>query len=263
MSKEKISKIQIKKGGIYTRKEKLSRLFVTLLLMEFLLTFLLPISTINTYAKAKGTEFITTCSMHVRKQPSLKSKAIGGLRLNELVLVFEIKPNGWAKIKFKNGYAFVSSQYLRKRSTVKKEPSASQDLPTDTTASPNNMPSKINETRNAVINYANKFIGLNYHYGGTSLKTGVDCSGFTQAIYKKFGYTLNRTSIDQRKNGKKVKVPVTGDLIFYDPTEKYPSSHVAIYIGNEQIIHAGGVKTGVHISKWNYRPVHSIRRIIF
>ena len=112
-----------------------------------------------------------------------------------------------------------------------------------------------------VVNYAMQFIGNKYVYGGTSLTNGIDCSGFTQAIYRKFGYSIPRTSTSQRHAGVGVSYSNArpGDLICY-------SGHVAIYMGNGQIVHAsnskpypkGGIKTG----SATYRTILAVRRII-
>lgn len=99
-----------------------------------------------------------------------------------------------------------------------------------------------------IIQYAKKFLGNPYVYGGTSLSNGCDCSGFTSEIYKHFGYKLNRTSKEQSNNGKEVKIKdiKKGDLVFYNYGGGI--SHVAIYIGKQKIIHASTEETGIIIS---------------
>lgn len=105
-----------------------------------------------------------------------------------------------------------------------------------------------------------KYIGNKYVYGGNSLTNGIDCSGFVQQIHKKFGISTPRTSSALRSGGKSVsyanKLP--GDVICY-------SGHVAIYIGNNQIVHASNSqpypKGGIKISSpANYRTVLAVRR---
>lgn len=114
-----------------------------------------------------------------------------------------------------------------------------------------------------VVNYAKKFVGNKYKYGGTSLTKGADCSGFTMAVYKKFGKRLPHSSSAQRKVGKKVKGGLKnakpGDIICY-------SGHVAIYMGNNKIVHASNSapypKGGIKISNnARYRKIVTIRRI--
>ncbi len=108
-----------------------------------------------------------------------------------------------------------------------------------------------------VITYAKKFLGTRYVYGGSSLTGGTDCSGFTMRVYQHFGYTIPRTSTLQRSCGKKVaslSQAQPGDLICY-------SGHVALYMGNNQIIHATTpcVKISTNAS---YRSILAIRRVI-
>lgn len=101
----------------------------------------------------------------------------------------------------------------------------------------------------AVVAYAKQFLGNPYVYGGSSLTKGTDCSGFTMSVYAHFGYSLNRSSYTQVYNGRAVSMSslLPGDLLFY----KYNGStisHVAMYIGGGQIIHASTPSTGITIS---------------
>lgn len=110
--------------------------------------------------------------------------------------------------------------------------------------------------RDLLINYALEFVGNPYVYGGNNLYTGVDCSGFTQQIYKKFGKTLNRTAGEQfLLNGEKItkKNLQKGDLIFYGSPNNI--THVAIYIGDNKIVHAANPKDDICIGDaWDYMP---------
>lgn len=99
-----------------------------------------------------------------------------------------------------------------------------------------------------IINYAKKFIGNPYRYGGNSLTNGTDCSGFTQQIMKHAGVSIQRSSAAQyANNGVKVSTNnlQPGDLLFYGYNGRV--SHVAIYIGNKQVIHANDSRTGITI----------------
>ena len=109
----------------------------------------------------------------------------------------------------------------------------------------------------AVANYAVQFVGNPYVYGGTSLTNGADCSGFVMSVYKNFGVSLPHSSYGDRYVGYKVNSLAEaqpGDIICY-------SGHVAIYIGNGQIVHASTQKTGIKISDASYRTPLAIRRI--
>lgn len=108
-----------------------------------------------------------------------------------------------------------------------------------------------------VAKYACQYIGNPYVYGGTSLTNGADCSGFVYRVYKDFGYTLPRTSYEQRSAGKSVDYSDAepGDLICYD-------GHIGIYIGDGRIVHASSERTGIKVSRATYRPILSVRRVI-
>lgn len=108
-----------------------------------------------------------------------------------------------------------------------------------------------------VAKYACQFIGNPYVAGGTSLTNGADCSGFTFRVYSDFGYSLPRTSTEQRSAGKGVSYSEAqpGDLICY-------SGHVGLYIGGGLIVHASTQKTGIKVSNAQYREILAVRRII-
>ncbi len=108
-----------------------------------------------------------------------------------------------------------------------------------------------------VAKYACQYIGNPYVSGGTSLTNGADCSGFTFRVYSDFGYRLPRTSYEQRSAGTGVDYSNAqpGDLICYE-------GHVALYIGGGLIVHASSAKTGIKVSKANYRTILAVRRII-
>lgn len=109
----------------------------------------------------------------------------------------------------------------------------------------------------SVADYGLQFLGNPYVFGGTSLTNGADCSGFTQAVYRKFGYSLPRSSTEQRSAGREVSYADAqpGDLICY-------AGHIAIYIGNGQIVHASTPRTGIKIGTATYRTILSVRRIV-
>lgn len=109
-----------------------------------------------------------------------------------------------------------------------------------------------------IAKYGCQFIGNPYVSGGTSLTNGADCSGFTYRIYKDFGYDIPRTSTQQRSAGKEVASldqAQPGDIICY-------SGHVALYVGGGYVVHASSVKTGIKISRADYKTILAIRRII-
>lgn len=114
-------------------------------------------------------------------------------------------------------------------------------------------------TGQKIANKGCEYIGNPYVYGGNSLTNGIDCSGFVNQIHAKFGISTPRNSESLRYGGKEVAISdmMPGDVVCY-------SGHVAIYIGNGQIVHAsnsqpypaGGIKT----SNAYYRKILAVRR---
>ena len=109
----------------------------------------------------------------------------------------------------------------------------------------------------AVIAYGEQFIGTPYAYASESLTEGTDCSGFTQGVFGAFGISLPRTAADQAECGTKVAVSdlVPGDLVFYrsdnsvmDDRAPNGVTHVMIYLGNSQVLHASSSAGQVTIS---------------
>lgn len=110
----------------------------------------------------------------------------------------------------------------------------------------------------SVVDFATQFVGNPYVWGGTSLTGGADCSGFTQSVYANFGVSIPRTSYEQQNAGYEVPYSEAqpGDLICY-------GGHVAIYMGNGQIVHASNSRDGIKISNdATYRTILSVRRLV-
>ena len=134
-------------------------------------------------------------------------------------------------------------------------------IDSDNTVDPDSVSSSSSSSSSSgsgssIVDYATQFVGNPYVWGGTSLTGGADCSGFTQSVYAQFGYSLPRTSYEQQNWGTEVSYADAqpGDLICY-------GGHVAIYMGNGQIVHASNYRDGIKISNdATYRTILSVRR---
>lgn len=170
------------------------------------------------------------------------------------------KTNGWYQITCNGRTGYVYADYV----VVK----TSADLDNDSNNDSNILPPADfdGELAQRIVNYALQFEGYPYVYG-TAGPDSFDCSGFTSYVYKQFGYTLNRCSKDQLYNG----VPVSkaelqpADILLFSQ-DGTTVTHVGLYIGNGQFIHASTSTTGVIISELNsnYYVAHyfAARRII-
>lgn len=132
-----------------------------------------------------------------------------------------------------------------------------------TTAEPKD--GEVSALREAIVATAVQYAGvLPYVWGGDSLETGADCSGFVQQIFLKFNINLPRVSYEQGKSGVGVSSSNMrpGDLVFYSKDGEI--NHVAIYIGDGQVVHASSSTSvpNTKISAWNYREVAAIRNVI-
>ena len=116
------------------------------------------------------------------------------------------------------------------------------------------------DLRSEIVTYALQFVGNRYKYGGTNPNTGVDCSGFTSYVMRHAASVeLPHSSGGQSHMGRVVSSSEMrpGDIISYGSGKRI--NHVALYIGNGQIVHASTEKTGIKVSRWNYRtPVRIV-----
>ena len=187
--------------------------------------------------------------LNARTEPSTDAKIWTQISENERYHVAE-QLDGWVKIEFDESgegdgddeisAAYVSSEFVEVRYALSE---AIKFSPTEESAS----------LRSRIVNYAMKFLGNPYVWGGTSLTKGADCSGFTMSVMKNFGISLPHYSGSQAKSGKRIKSSEMrpGDLVFYG-NSRGKINHVAMYIGNGQVINAASRRSGIKISTWNY-----------
>lgn len=194
---------------------------------------------------------VTTERLKVRAEANTESEVITQVPKGEKLDVIE-ELGDWTKVALDDEEYYVSSQYVK----------IADELDTAITMTEFLYGAGVSDVRVSMIEYAKQFLGNRYVYGGTSLTKGTDCSGFTMRIYEKFGISLPRTSREQAKRGTKVSASDVrpGDLYFYGG--KGGISHVAMYIGGGQVIHASTERTGIRISNANYRKPVCIKRII-
>lgn len=115
---------------------------------------------------------------------------------------------------------------------------------------------------NQIINYALKFVGNPYVYGGNSLTNGTDCSGFTKLIYGKYGINLPRSAPEQAYSGTSVGLNniMPGDIVLSGYNGQI--GHVAIYIGDNKLVHALNENVGIVVTNLYIMPILDVRRVI-
>ncbi len=195
---------------------------------------------------------VNTQTLKVREEPSTDSIVITLIPQEEELEVVEIMDNGWVKFLLDDEEAYVSGDYVDVEERLEKAVTLTELM----------YGQGISNVRVDLVQYAKQFVGNPYVWGGTSLTKGADCSGFTLSIYKKYGVSLPHHAASQAQMGTKVDYSSAqpGDLVFYAKNGRI--NHVAIYIGNGQVIHASSPKTGIKISSWNYRTPAGIRRYL-
>ena len=154
--------------------------------------------------------------------------------------------NEFICIMVDDDYAFVSKEYVREQFSLKRATVVKIDP--ETGEAPGSY---------GIVAYAMQFLGNPYVWGGTSLTNGCDCSGFTMQIWAHFGKGLPHSSAAQAGCTTSVSNPIPGDLFFYGSGGV---SHVAMYIGGGQVIHASNHRDGIKISNAYYRHPLKIGR---
>lgn len=194
---------------------------------------------------------VTTDSLKVRAEANTDSEVITLVPRGEELEVSAVEGD-WVKVFLDDDEVFVSGEYVE----------VSAELGTAITMSELLYGQGISDVRVDICQYAKEFLGNPYVWGGTSLTKGADCSGFVLSVFKKYGVSLPHSSRAQANCGTTIKVSEAkpGDLIFYGKGKTI--NHVAIYIGNGQVIHASNPKTGIRISNVSYRSPFKAVRIL-
>lgn len=198
-------------------------------------------------AKLK-TAKVNTETLHVRQDADLEAPILDSLTEGEQVPVEE-SIDGWDKVTVKGQTGYISTDYVSREESYQVAESKEEEearLAVEAESRHENL-------RQEIISYAKQFVGNPYVWGGTSLTNGADCSGFVQSVYAHFGYKLPRDSRSQAAGAGNISENQMqpGDLLFYSGGGSI--NHVAIYIGNGQVVHASNPKSGIRISNYNYR----------
>ncbi len=186
--------------------------------------------------------------LKIRSAPSTDSTVLSVVSQGDILDVSSVDGQ-WTSVSAYGIEGYVSSEFVTLGTG--KKPSSSND-----------------QKSQQVINYAKQFIGTPYSYGGTSLRSGVDCSGFVYAVMGNFGYSIGRSSRDMYNYGEKVSKSdlKAGDLLFFSASGS-TITHVAIYIGDGKYIHSTDAR-GLGVSyaslndSYSARTYYGARRII-
>lgn len=194
---------------------------------------------------------VNTETLNVRAEKSTEAEVLSQVGNSEAFTVNSVA-DGWVEISVDDSVGYISQDYV----------TLAQALPTAKTIEQVKYGDGVSDVRASVVSYALQFVGNRYVWGGTSLEKGVDCSGFTMRILGKYGISLPHSSRAQPSYGTKISASEAkpGDLFFYGSGRSI--SHVAIYIGNGQIVHASNKRDGIKVSNAYYRNPICVTRYL-
>jgi len=197
---------------------------------------------LNTYV------VVDTEALYLRQEPGLEAAVLDIAAEGEQYAVLE-ETQEWVKVAVNGQEGYFYREHVEEESDYREAVSLEEDT--------GNLHTQVGEE---IAGYALQFVGNPYVWGGTSLTNGADCSGFVQAVFGDFGYGLPRTSREQAAGGTSTPQEAVqpGDLVFY--ARDGTVNHVAIYIGNGQVVHASNEQNGIKVSDVNYRTVARIVR---
>ena len=180
--------------------------------------------------------------------PDVEAEIIGQVETGATYTVLEQVDDQWVKIS-----AGESEGYLNTVEAAATVAETAEEVVVDVSA----------QRRQEIVDYALQFVGNRYVYGGTNPNTGADCSGFTSYVMRhSAGVELSHSSAAQANQGRSISSAEMrpGDLICYSSGKRV--NHVALYIGNGQIVHASNERNGIRISQWNYRTPARIVNVL-
>ena len=194
---------------------------------------------------------VNTETLNVRAEKSTEAAVLSQVGNSEAFTVNSVA-DGWVEISVDDSVGYISQDYV----------TLAQALPTAKTIEQVKYGDGVSDVRASVVSYALQFVGNRYVWGGTSLENGIDCSGFTMRILGKYGISLPHSSKAQPSYGTKISASDAqpGDLFFYGSGRSI--SHVAIYIGNGQIVHASNKRDGIKVSNAYYRNPICVTRYL-
>ena len=218
---------------------------------------------------------VTTETLRVREQPTTESEIVTLVPEGDQLTVVDESIEGWVGVTVTEGTGYVSTEFVSLdteyvygetieeiETRLQKEEEARQAALRAAAASQAATSSNANFNYTApsgtgassVVDFASQFVGNPYVYGGTSLTSGADCSGFVMSVYAQFGVGLPHSSYAMRSVGYGVTDMLPGDIVCY-------SGHVGIYAGNGTIVHAANERYGITYSSVDYMPIIAVRRI--
>lgn len=201
---------------------------------------------------AKVVAVVNADALRIRMEPGLDSEVMTQVPKGAELDYVETIDN-WHKVLVDSEEAYVAAEYA----------DIVENLDTAVTMTELLYGQGVSDVRVDLVEYAKQFLGNPYVWGGTSLTKGADCSGFVLSVFKKYGVTLSHSSRAQANEGTKISMDEAkpGDLVFYG-NGSGRINHVAIYIGGGQVIHASSPRSGIKISKYNYRTPLKVVRVL-